>query len=1072
MKYNTMLYWHKLEHFYPYILEAQNDEKIKTFNVCKETDFPDFSDPQIPEKMQVRYYEVYLGLFKVDSALKVLAEKMGAENEFQDESDDLSCFCKFRLMENGRFDSKSFRLSSFPWAVQRVKKGEIDLEEWDESFQSFQRMFFLQFFDGEEPVTYAMLESILGHISQEIGWKIEFDVCWMRIDRVIGEKKECKEAEERLVQSTEEEPEELDEDEIVDELIKSNDLLNSFYVRDLERVNYQIRNKNYGRALDEYTEHEASSRIDVENDMDALYKIFSPSYLPRGKWPGGFPLRAMQQLAVNLAVNQELAIGNIFSVNGPPGTGKTTLLRDIIASVIVSRADKLCNLSEPDEAFGKIIGEVVYNGFVNRVKELREELRFGGILVASNNNSAVKNITEELPEKTSVAKQYREKYAYFSQVSDRLLKKETWGLCAAALGNKGNRRKFIDEFWPLSAEEPNGKFDLNQYLRKMHTGKDQRTREECVQAWRMAKERYGKKRKEIEEIYAAYMECYREIGKKMELCDALRCLQDKYNKGEEQLNQVNGELSALKTYMTEIEKEIREKEELKLQIKRNTTFFTIKYLFRNKLLDYKELEDNITKLLMRKQEYMDREMRLCAEKKELCDQLEALKREINVKEQDSHNQTQILQKWKAEHCCTVPDREYLEALTGKKTDVERAKAQNVCPWDSPELLKKREELFLEAMALNRAFVENSKQMRVQLDAFGKLMRGLVEGRQAAKLTTPLLQSFQLMVPVISTTFASVGSFLRYAERETFGLLLVDEAGQALPQSAPGAVWRSVRCVVVGDPLQIEPVVTIHDKTIQYLKTYFRQSDFIASKDTSVQSLADCSSSYGGYRVYGEKKLWIGSPLLVHGRCQRSIFEISNAIAYNNKMIFGTKERSGAVCRWLDVRGNAASGHFVKNQAEAIVKLVVNEFREAAEAGRKIPSLFIITPFRSVKAGLIRYFRDYEKLFWNKAVSGTKEINFFGKWLYTAIGTIHTFQGKEADTVIICLGADSGGRSAGAVQWASEKPNILNVAVTRAKRKLYIVGDTRQWARRPYFCTAYEVCGKMNTVETESKEVQA
>ena len=96
----------------------------------------------------------------------------------------------------------------------------------------------------------------------------------------------------------------------------------------------------------------------------------------------------------------------------------------------------------------------------------------------------------------------------------------------------------------------------------------------------------------------------------------------------------------------------------------------------------------------------------------------------------------------------------------------------------------------------------------------------------------------LVVPVISTTFASVGSFLKNVDKEEFGLLLIDEAGQALPQPAIGALWRAKKVLVVGDPLQIDPVVTIHDKTIKFLKQYFEQTDFIASKDISVQSLAD------------------------------------------------------------------------------------------------------------------------------------------------------------------------------------------------------------------------------------------
>ena len=50
-------------------------------------------------------------------------------------------------------------------------------------------------------------------------------------------------------------------------------------------------------------------------------------------------------------------------------------------------------------------------------------------------------------------------------------------------------------------------------------------------------------------------------------------------------------------------------------------------------------------------------------------------------------------------------------------------------------------------------------------------------------------------------------------------------------------------------------------------------------------------------------------------------------------------------------------------------------------------------------------------------------------------------------MIFLLGCDTGKNSAGAVRWVNS--NIVNVAVTRAKYRLYVIGDIRAWEANRY-----------------------
>lgn len=126
-------------------------------------------------------------------------------------------------------------------------------------------------------------------------------------------------------------------------------------------------------------------------------------------------------------------------------------------------------------------------------------------------------------------------------------------------------------------------------------------------------------------------------------------------------------------------------------------------------------------------------------------------------------------------------------------------------------------------------------------------------------------------------------------------------------------------------------------------------------------------------------------------------------------------------------------------------------KELLSVGQK--KVYIISPFKSIVEELQNLIlKKYKN---HPAFSELKDNEIRQKWLEPSIGTVHTFQGKEADEVIFVLGCDKS-TGQGAAMWAGKKANILNVAATRAKYRLSIIGDIDLWKEVKNFDVAIDI----------------
>ena len=355
---------------------------------------------------------------------------------------------------------------------------------------------------------------------------------------------------------------------------------------------------------------------------------------------------------------------------------------------------------------------------------------------------------------------------------------------------------------------------------------------------------------------------------------------------------------------------------------------------------------------------------------------------------------------------------------------------------------------LAALDLHRACIEaNAREVR---DTLVELCRLLTRdpGRTTVKeAERAAWQTLFFLVPVLSTTFASTGRMFGPLGKEELGWLLIDEAGQALPQAAVGALWRAKRAVVVGDPRQLEPISQLPSQVQRELANSFGiVPDFIPA-GRSAQALADRRSRLGTSVQTDADPVWVGMPLRVHRRCETPMFEMSNELAYGGLMVHGTSPKripeAGEECppsSWFNVQPRSVSGRWVDEQGAVLARTLQGL---VARHGVPLEQIYVLSPFRAVVRECRAVARNTLRAAFGDAPEGMDE------FLRQHIGTVHKMQGKEADVVILVLGTDqTPGRRAR--DWVGAPPNLLNVAVSRARRRLYVIGSYPEWQPAPNF----------------------
>lgn len=261
------------------------------------------------------------------------------------------------------------------------------------------------------------------------------------------------------------------------------------------------------------------------------------------------------------------------------------------------------------------------------------------------------------------------------------------------------------------------------------------------------------------------------------------------------------------------------------------------------------------------------------------------------------------------------------------------------------------------------------------------------------ITPELLKEYPV---VLSTTFSSRSNF----RAETlFDYVIMDEASQVSSETGALALMCARNAVIVGDSMQLPNVITDADRL---------RMQAIAAKH-AIDPRYDCAAlSFleSVCRVFPEAPQTL---LREHYRCHPKIINFCNQRFYGGRLLIMTEDHGepDVITAWRTAPGHHARGAFNPREIETIRR-------------EMLPSL----PCEPAEIGIISPYNEQVNALHRELGGGID------------VATVHKFQGREKEAIILSTVDDQ-------ITAFTDDPNLLNVAVSRAKRQFTLVTSSNE-----------------------------
>lgn len=303
----------------------------------------------------------------------------------------------------------------------------------------------------------------------------------------------------------------------------------------------------------------------------------------------------------------------------------------------------------------------------------------------------------------------------------------------------------------------------------------------------------------------------------------------------------------------------------------------------------------------------------------------------------------------------------------------------------------------------------------------------------------ILQIVRNYSSVVATTCAQAKKATRYSSISSSHAkyVVVDEAARVNPLELINAILMGTKIILVGDQFQLPQYLEA-----QAVAKYVENGGSVSKEYSKLLSLSlfgalydNLDRAYKEGRIKAKRTIMLSEQYRMHPAIGDFISEEFYSGGIKSAELTSKKINDFGVC-------NGSNVAFVDLPMDSGREVTLNKsYVREVEINKTLSlmsELFSKNPTRELNIGILSFYKGQIEIIKEKA----KERFSSEQLSNVEFGTVDSFQGKEFDIVIIsCVRSNGADRPINAVGFLCNAPNRINVALSRARKLLVLIGDS-------------------------------